>query len=99
MCGGAQLHVTDREIFSSYHAGIATIICARNLAPTDFDWRKDAYEFVEEIPAIDLLFGEANAREAIESGASVDEVIKDMTYGRQEWEGRRRSHLIYGEGS
>ena len=99
LCGGAQLHVTDRDTFSSFHAGIAAIICARNLSPNGFGWRKDAYEFVDEIPAIDLLFGEANAREAIDSGASLKDVVQSLNHGREDWDALRNRHLLYGESS
>ena len=39
-----------------------------------FEWRKEAYEFVADRLAIDLLFGCSDARVLIDSGASVDDL-------------------------
>ena len=39
----------------------------KKLYPNDFSWRKEAYEFVSDRLAIDLLYGNSTLREAIES--------------------------------
>ena len=77
-------------------AGVASIYWARKLAPQDFDWRQDAYEFVDEIPAIDLLFGTDRIRLALENGATIPEVMNLLEDGRTAFMERRRPHLIYG---
>ncbi len=46
-CGGVQLHVTNRATFRPYRTGVALLHAARELAPGDFAWRTEAYEFVE----------------------------------------------------
>ncbi len=65
-CGGVQLHVTDRATFRPYATGIALLATARRLAPDDFRWRTEPYEFVADPPAIDLLTGSAEVRLTIE---------------------------------
>jgi uncharacterized protein YbbC (DUF1343 family) len=74
-CGGVQLHVTDRATFQPYRAGLALLAAARALAPEEFRWRAEPYEFVADPPAIDLLTGSAQARRGIEAGAPLAELV------------------------
>ncbi len=64
-CGGVQVHVTDRQAFTPYRVGLAVLWAARRLWPADFAWRREAYEFRDDVPAIDLLTGFSAVREAI----------------------------------
>ena len=68
-CSGLQLHVTDRERFDALGTGAAVVWACAQLFD-EFAWRTDAYEFVDTIPAIDLLFGSDKARKAIEAGCT-----------------------------
>ncbi|MEC7640664.1 MAG: DUF1343 domain-containing protein [Nitrospinota bacterium] len=61
-CGGIQLHVTDRSIFKPVLTGVAVIMTIATLYPNEFAWRTDSYEFVEDPPAIDLLYGNSQLR-------------------------------------
>ncbi len=56
-CGGIQIHVTNPEQFRPYRTGIAFLKACHDQAPDQFKWREKAYEFVDKIPAIDLLCG------------------------------------------
>ena len=76
-CRGLQLHVTDRERFLPLQTGAAILWACRRLFE-GFAWRVDAYEFVDDIPAIDLLFGSARPRQLIDGGASFDELSKAL---------------------
>lgn len=70
-CRGLQLHVTDRDAFLPFQTGAAIVWACRQLFD-GFEWRRDAYEFVDDIPAIDLLFGSARPRTLIDEGASFE---------------------------
>lgn len=73
-CSGAQIHVVDRQRFDALRTGAAVVwACARLF--DDFGWRTDAYEFVDDIPAIDLLFGASEPRACIEAGGTFDELM------------------------
>lgn len=72
-CSGWQMHVTDRHAFRSVRATTALLWALRK-AGAGFDWRRDAYEFVSDIPAIDLLFGSQLPRLAIDSGVAWSEL-------------------------
>ncbi|MBL7663164.1 DUF1343 domain-containing protein [bacterium] len=67
-CYGVEIHVTDRSTFKPYRLGLAMIHAAKKCFASDFSWRTDAYEFVKEVPAIDLLFGSSAFREIVDSG-------------------------------
>lgn len=76
-CGGVQLHVTDRRLFRPVLTGLAVIAAARELAPDHFRWRTEAYEFVSDRLAFDLLAGGPSWRQALESGASPWDIAAD----------------------
>lgn len=67
-CGGVELVVTDARTFRPYRTGVELLFTFRQVAPDLFAWRHAPYEFVEDIPAIDLLTGGPECREAIEDG-------------------------------
>lgn len=95
-CGGAQIHVTDRWAVRSVHLAIAMIAAARSQAPEVFAWRTEVYEYVSDRLAIDLLFGSAKPREAIESGASAQEICATFASNETAFAERRRPFLLYG---
>jgi uncharacterized protein YbbC (DUF1343 family) len=99
-CGGVQLHVIDRAAFRPYRTGLAMIATARKLAPEQFRWRAEPYEFVADPPAIDLLTGSGAVRRAIEQGASLTEIGATFAPFEREFAERRRPALIadYGDG-
>jgi uncharacterized protein YbbC (DUF1343 family) len=68
VCGGVEIVVTDSARFRSYRAGVELLAAVRALASEIFAWRQDAYEFVADVPAIDLLCRTAVCRQAIDAG-------------------------------
>jgi uncharacterized protein YbbC (DUF1343 family) len=94
-CGGVQLHVTDRTTFRPYRTGIALLAAARQQAPAEFAWRTEAYEFVSDPPAIDLLTGSAAVRTAIDEGRQGREIWDGFLSFEREFSERRRSYLLY----
>ncbi len=86
--GAVQVHVTDAGAFEPYRAYLAAIAHLRTRE--GFRWRTDAYEFVDDVPAIDLLTGDGRVREAIDQGASIEAI---MAIGRErlaEWDATAR---------
>ncbi len=67
-CGGVQIHVTCRASFRPVATYVALCALAHHASPRDFRFRTERYEFVDHIPAFDLLTGSAEARERITSG-------------------------------
>lgn len=93
-CGGVQLHVTDAERFRPYLTGIALLSTARRLAPADYQWRAEPYEFVADRPAIDLLTGGDGIRRAIERGAPLEEIAQSMAPFERAFAEHRRPALL-----
>ncbi|MBL8033130.1 MAG: DUF1343 domain-containing protein [Leptospiraceae bacterium] len=70
-CGGVFVHVTDIGIFESFYTGLSMVKTAHDLWPKEFDWRREPYEYVADVLAIDLLTGSGEFRETVERGGSL----------------------------
>ncbi len=77
LCGGVQLHVTDREALRSVTTAVALLKAARDQAPDSFDWRRPPYEYEARLMPIDILWGHGDLRNGVDDGASVDELLGD----------------------
>lgn len=95
-CGGVQLHVTDRGSFLPVRTGLAVLVEMRRQSPERFAWRTEAYEFVSDPIAIDLLFGSAREREAIEAGIDWREIAAAWEPEERAFHARRTQALLYG---
>ena len=94
-CFGVQVHVSDRRKLRSYELYLRMIAEARNLSEGQFGWRTAAYEFVSDRPAIDLLTGGPEFREAVDSGAGIDSVLQRERAEAQRFEQARSAFLLY----
>jgi len=94
-CGGIRLMLMDIDAFSPLLTGIAILSACFRSFPDGFEYRSGAYEFVKDIPAIDLLLGNEGIRHAIEDGAEPRDIIKGMEPERREFLERREPFLIY----
>jgi uncharacterized protein YbbC (DUF1343 family) len=57
ICGGAQLHVTDRDLFTPYRAGIEIIRTIRRMSHDSFLWKQPPYEYEYHRLPIEVLLG------------------------------------------
>ena len=78
-CGGVQVHVTDPTSFRPVACYVALVALAHHAHPDHFRFRTEKYEFVDDIPAFDLLSGSPVARERIEAGDDVRAIVEDVT--------------------
>jgi uncharacterized protein YbbC (DUF1343 family) len=93
-CGGVFVHITDAGRWDAFATYARVIDAMRGRLPDSFGWRADAYEFVTDIPAFDLLTGSAALRGAIESGVGLDGALAAGFPSGDFLESRRRS-LLY----
>ena len=93
--GGVQLHVTNAEAFRPYRTGVAFLKAAHDQNPAQFRWREKAYEFVDKIPAIDLLAGSDAIRKGIEAGASLDDMAQRWPRDEGTFAEERAAYLLY----
>ena len=77
LCGGAFIRVFDWTAIRAVDLGVYVLSAIKEVAPQAFGWRRDAYEFVEDIPAIDLLWGSTELRHAIDEDRGPTQVIKN----------------------
>jgi len=94
-CHGLQIHVTDPRAIEPVRLGAACIVHARAQDPARFRWRTEKYEFVENIPAIDLLTGSPDFRAGVDAGKSVAELCAPWQRERDEFVKRRAPFLLY----
>jgi uncharacterized protein YbbC (DUF1343 family) len=57
LCGGAQLHVTDRTSFRPFLTGVEVIKRVRQLYPDAFQWKQPPYEYEWKRLPIEVLIG------------------------------------------
>ena len=94
-CHGVEVVVVDREAFRPFRTGVACVAAARAQDPARFRWRTEAYEFVEHVPAFDLLCGSAREREAIERGKGWRDLAAEWEREERAFRKRRSRHLRY----
>lgn len=95
LCHGAQMHITDREVFRPVKTGLVVIDLARNQGGYHFAWRTDSYEFVADRPAIDLLFGSDRERLALTAGVGWRKIHQDWWEEVEDFEAQRQPYLLY----
>jgi uncharacterized protein YbbC (DUF1343 family) len=95
LCGGVQIHVTDRDRFKPFLTGLALIAAARRLAPRQFTWRRPPYEFERRKLPIDILLGTDRIRRSIERGHGLRDVEREWTADLARWRRRRAPVLLY----
>jgi uncharacterized protein YbbC (DUF1343 family) len=85
LCQGVMIHVTNAALFRPVATYLRLLTLARQQAPEDFAFTVTPYEFETEIPAFDLLTGSAEAREAIQSQATPEEVVSLIAPAPASW--------------
>jgi uncharacterized protein YbbC (DUF1343 family) len=95
ICGGVEIHLTDRHALHALLLGWVVIEAARRASPSEFGWRTETYEFVDEPIAIDLLCGSLEGRAAIETSSPLRDLIDTWDAGRGDWDEARESCLLY----
>jgi uncharacterized protein YbbC (DUF1343 family) len=57
LCGGAQLHVTDRDAFHPFETGVEVIRGIRRMYANHFQWKSPPYEYEYKRLPIEVLLG------------------------------------------
>lgn len=95
MCGGVQLHVTDRSAFEPYLAGIAAISAVRGMYPDRFAWRDPPYEYETEKLPIEILCGGPEIPRSIENGTPLSEIRASWQSELAQFLKVRARYLLY----
>jgi uncharacterized protein YbbC (DUF1343 family) len=78
-CGGVEIHVTDAQRFRPYATYLALIALAHAQDPARFGFRTERYEFRDDVPAFDLLTGDADARLRILKGDPARDIAEAIS--------------------
>jgi len=95
LCGGAQIHVTDRNAFLPVLTGVAVIRALYHLYPETFRWKEPPYEYEAEKLPIDILAGSDMLRLQIEGGCSLEEIFLSWKVPLDGFLERRKPYLLY----
>jgi uncharacterized protein YbbC (DUF1343 family) len=95
VCGGWQLHVTDRQAFQPYATTLAILQTIRRLYPDNFRWRQPPYEYEYDRLPFDLLTGDPGVREGLEKGVPIPEMEQGWAAGLAEFRRQRQEFLLY----
>ncbi|HTG00255.1 MAG TPA: DUF1343 domain-containing protein [Nitrospirota bacterium] len=95
LCGGAQIHVTDRDTFRPFKTGVAILKAIHNTYPRDFEWKQPPYEYEEVNLPIDILAGSDRLRRDIESWKDIIEMEDWWREETHAFMKVRRNYLLY----
>jgi len=95
LCGGAQIHITDREKFKPFKTAVAIILAIKELYPHVDLWRKPPYEYEFEKLPFDILSGSEKLRKDIEKGIKLKEMEQWWESENESFEKTRKQYLIY----
>jgi uncharacterized protein YbbC (DUF1343 family) len=95
LCGGAQIHVTDRGRFKPFRTAVSILKAVHNTWPRDFAWRQPPYEYEEIKMPIDILAGSDRLRKAIESWSDVPVMESWWKQEQAAFERTRKHYLLY----
>ena len=95
VCSGVELHITDRKALEPVAFGLHLVKTIHDLHPEDFAWRPDPYEFVGDVPALDILTGSSAARESIEGGRELEALLESWQGSVADFECRLEGILLY----
>jgi uncharacterized protein YbbC (DUF1343 family) len=86
MCGGAQLHVTDRKAYHAFATALHIVKTIRDMYPDNFQFHVDYF---------DKVMGTSKVREGLENGRAVADILKDLEPGLEAFAALRRPYLLY----
>jgi len=95
LCGGVQIHVTDRERFRPVRCGAAIIAAAAAAYPERFRWSSPPYEYEYDRPPIDVIYGGPGLRDAVESRSGLAPLFERWRQDELAFEEERSSQLLY----
>jgi uncharacterized protein YbbC (DUF1343 family) len=95
LCGGIQVHVTDRKRFQPVRCGATIIATAKRLFARHFQWREPPYEYEYKLPPIDIISGSPALREAIDSETDLSSLFEAWEQDEKRFRAERKPFLLY----
>ncbi len=96
LCGGAQIHVSNREQFKPFKTGVAVLKVIRDLYPHHFSWKQPPYEYELKKMPIDVLAGTDRLRRDIENDVPLNRMEEWWQEECNQFDkNMRRKYLLY----
>jgi uncharacterized protein YbbC (DUF1343 family) len=95
VCRGFFLQVSDREAFQPYRTTLAILQALMELYPAEFQWKQPPYEYEQVRMPIDLLIGDQEVRQAVESGTPIPELEAGWQGELEEFNKIREAFFLY----
>jgi len=95
LCGGAQLHVTDRRIFRPVRTALCILWVLLREYAASFRWKEPPYEFVTDRLPIDVLIGNSWVREDLENGVAPERIEEKWRLSLEQFGKKRGNYLLY----
>ncbi len=86
LCGGAQVHVTDRNVYRPFETALHIIKTIREMYPDRFEFKADTF---------DHWMGTAKVRESLIKGLGVSEIVAGFDKGLADFAQLRKPYLLY----
>jgi uncharacterized protein YbbC (DUF1343 family) len=86
LCGGCQVHVTDRNAFRSVATVLHIVKTVRDMYPDKFAFHADYF---------DKVMGTDSVRKALEAGAAVGTMLANIQPGLDAFAALRKAYLLY----
>ena len=95
LCGGAQMHITDRNQFLPVKTALCILHVLLGDYPQQFRWKDPPYEFVTDRLPIDILWGNSWIREDLEKGVTPDAIEAKWREEFSNFAKLREKYLLY----
>jgi uncharacterized protein YbbC (DUF1343 family) len=86
VCGGAQIHVVDREGYRPFEASLYIIKTTMDMYPDHFEFHQDYF---------DKIMGTSKVRDALEKGLGVQEIVRGYNKELNIFSELRKLYLLY----
>jgi uncharacterized protein YbbC (DUF1343 family) len=88
LCGGCQVHVTDRAAFRSFETFLHVVATIRAMYPDKLEFHRDYF---------DKVMGTSRVREALEAGTPVKTIIDGLKPSLDAFLELRKPYLLYSK--
>jgi uncharacterized protein YbbC (DUF1343 family) len=95
VCGGVQIHVTDRRSFKPVLTGVALVKSCFDLYGERFRWKEPPYEYVFDKNPFDVISGTDVLRRSLERGETLEAISDSWAQGLSQFMSVRSKYLLY----
>jgi uncharacterized protein YbbC (DUF1343 family) len=95
VCGGSQIHVSDRDAFRPVRTTLAILQTVIKFSQSQFQWQDPPYEYEYHKRPIDILMGNEWLADAIWNQEELDTIMGRLDQSCLEFEEWRNPALIY----